>query len=157
MRYSYDPRLAEILRGLRWSVRPERYVLAGIDPRETVVALRLLAGIRSRLWQLFVAPDVITFILTESDWRGVSPAFPRARVERPYRAVTFENDLPPDLKGFMAVISDALATEGVPLLALSGFSRDHLLLREADLERALAALDRLVSSADADIEEEGSS
>jgi uncharacterized protein len=153
MPISYDPRLAEILRGLRWSVAPEHYVLAGINPRETAVALRLLAGIRSRLWQLFVAPDVITFILTEHDWRGLSPAFPRAQVERPYRAVTFENDLPPDLKGFLAVISDALATEGVPILALSAFSRDHLLVREADLDRALASLDRLVSSVDASDEE----
>lgn len=146
MSAAYDPRLPGILRQLRWSVRPERYVLAGIDPRETAVALRLLAGIRSRLWQLFVAPDIITFIVTESDWRSVSPAFPRARVERPYRAVTIENDLPPDLKGLLAVISDALATADVPILALSGFSRDHLLLREADLDRALAALDALVSS-----------
>jgi hypothetical protein len=35
----------------------------------------------------------------------------------------------------------------VPIVAISGFSRDHLLVREADLDRTLATLDALVSSA----------
>jgi hypothetical protein len=113
-------------------------------------AIRLLGGLRARLWQLFVAPDTITFILPESDWRSISPAFPRARVERPYRVVSFEIDLPPDLTGFLAVISAALAAASVPIVAISGFSRDHLLVREADLDRTLATLDALVSSAAAE-------
>ncbi|MGQ9827055.1 MAG: ACT domain-containing protein [Roseiflexus sp.] len=146
----YDPRLPDILRRMRWSALPERYVLAGIDPRESAVAIRLLGGLRARLWQLFVAPDTITFILPEHDWRSISPAFPRARVERPYRVVSFEIDLPPDLTGFLAVISEALAAAAVPIVAISGFSRDHLLVREADLDHALAALDALVSSMAAD-------
>ncbi len=146
----HDPRLPDILRRLRWLALPERYVLAGIDPRESAVVIRLLGGLRARLWQLFVAPDMITFILPENDWRSISPAFPRARVERPYRVVSFDIDLPPDLSGFLALISDALAAESVPIMAISGFSRDHLLLREADLDRALAVLDSLVSSAAAE-------
>jgi hypothetical protein len=146
----HDPRLPDILQQLRWSVLPERYVLAGIDPRESAVVIRLLGGLRARLWQLFVAPDTITFILPENDWRNISPAFPRARVERPYRVVSFDVDLPPDLTGFLALISNALAAESVPIVAVSGFSRDHLLLREADLDRALAVLDSLVSSAAAE-------
>lgn len=143
----HDPRLPDILRRLRWSALPERYVLVGIDPRESAVVIRLLGGLRAHLWQLFVAPDMITFILPENDWRSISPAFPRARVERPYRVVSFDIDLPPDLSGFLALISNALAAESVPIVAISGFSRDHLLLREADLDRALAVLDSLVSSA----------
>lgn len=146
----HDPRLPDILRRLRWSALPERYVLVGIDPRESAVVIRLLGGLRARLWQLFVAPDMITFILPENDWRSISPAFPRARVERPYRVVSFDIDLPPDLSGFLALISNALAADSVPIVAISGFSRDHLLLREADLDHALAVLDSLVSSAAAE-------
>jgi hypothetical protein len=135
-----DPRLAELFRTMRWRVRPERLVLAGIDPREQPVVLRLVAGLTGRLWQLTVEPEVVTLIVEESDWRSISPAFPRARIERPYRLISFEADLPPDLVGFMALVSTALAEAGVPILALCGFTRDHFLVREADLARAEAAI-----------------
>jgi hypothetical protein len=145
--FDTDPRLAAILRTLEWQVRPERLALVGIDPREQPVALRLVAGITGRLWQLTVAPEVVTLLLEESDWRQVSPAFPRARLERGYRAISFEVDLPPDLVGFMAALSGALAAAGVPLLAVCSFTRDHLVVREADLERAEAAIRDLVARA----------
>jgi hypothetical protein len=145
--FSADARLPEILRTMRWHVRPERLVLAGIDPREQPVALRLVAGLKGKLWQLTVEPEVVTLVVEESDWRAISPAFPRARAERPYRLISFALDLPPDLVGFMALLSGALARAGVPLLALCGFARDHLLVREADLPRAEAAIGELVDSA----------
>jgi hypothetical protein len=87
----------------------------------------------------------VTLVLEEPDWRAISPAFPHARVERPYRLISFEADLPPDLVGFMALTSGALARAGVPLLALCGFHRDHLLVRESDLERAEGAIRALIS------------
>jgi hypothetical protein len=139
--------LARIIGTMQWRVRPERLMLVGIDPREQPVALRLVSGFTGRFWQITVEPEVVTLALEESDWRAVSPAFPRARVERPYRAISFEVDLPPDLVGFMAVLSGALASAGVPLLAVSGFTRDHLLVREADLERAEACIAELVARA----------
>ena len=145
--FSADARLAELLRTIRWRVRPERLVLVGIDPREQAVALRLIGGLSGRFWQITVEPEVVTLVLEESDWRVIRPAFPRAQVERPYRAISFETDLPPDLVGFMAVVSSALAAAGVPLLAICGFARDHLLVREADLERAQAAIDALIARA----------
>ncbi|HWQ15753.1 MAG TPA: ACT domain-containing protein [Roseiflexaceae bacterium] len=143
--FSADARLAEIVRTMPWRTRPERLALVGIDPREQPVALRLVAGFTGRLWQLTVEPEMVTLLLDEADWRQVCPAFPRARVERPYRAISFEVDLPPDLVGFLALLSGALAAAGVPLLAVSGFSRDHLIVREADLERAEAAIRDLVA------------
>ena len=142
--FNADPRLVEIVRAMRWRARPERLALVGIDPREQPVALRLVAGLTGRLWQLTVEPEVVTLVLEESDWRAISPAFPRARVERPYRLISFEADLPPDLVGFLALLSGALAEAGVPLLALCGFTRDHLLVREADLSRAEAAIAALI-------------
>ncbi|MFO7169571.1 MAG: ACT domain-containing protein [Chloroflexota bacterium] len=145
--FNADPRLSEIVRTMRWRVRPERLVLVGIDPRELPVVLRVIGGLIGRFWQLTVEPEVVTLALEERDWRAVSPAFPHAEIERTYRAISFEVDLPPDLVGFMALISGALAEAGVPLLAVSGFRRDHLLVREADLERAEAAISALVARA----------
>lgn len=42
--------------------------------------------------------------------------------------------------GFLARLTAALAAAGIDVLALSSFSRDQLLVKEAEAERALAAL-----------------
>jgi uncharacterized protein len=136
---SADPRLAGIVRTMRWRVRPERLVLVGIDPREQPVALRLAGGLSGRFWQLIVEPEVVTLALDDTDWRQISPAFPRAEVERGFRAISFEVDL--------ALLSGALAGAGVPLLAVCGYNRDHLLVREQHLERAEAAIAALIARA----------
>ena len=60
--FNADPRLAEIVRAMRWRARPERLALVGIDPREQMVALRLVAGLTGRLWQLTVEPEVVTLV-----------------------------------------------------------------------------------------------
>jgi uncharacterized protein len=141
-----DPRIAILLRQARWQARPERFVLAGLNPNERVLALGLLAGVVSPFMQLIVEPDLLTLLLPQSDWRSLRPAFPHARVQQPFRVISFELDLPDDLVGFLAVASRALADAGVPILAICGYTKDHILVREEDLERALAALG---SSADA--------
>ena len=86
----------------------------------------------------------MTLAIAESDWRPISHAFPHARVERPYRVISFDLDLPGGLVGFMAAISGALAAAGVPLLAICAYSKDHLLVREEHLDAALGAIGALV-------------
>ena len=138
-----DPRIANLLGQARWQARPERFVLAGLNPNERALALGLLAGVVSPFMQLIVEPDLLTLLLPQSDWRSLKPAFPRARVQQPFRVISFDLDLPDDLVGFLAVASRALADAGVPILAVCGFTKDHLLVREEHLERALAALEAL--------------
>ncbi|HMO58733.1 MAG TPA: ACT domain-containing protein [Roseiflexaceae bacterium] len=142
-----DPRLAGLLAGLRWRVRPEHYALVGLDAREQIVALRLLAGLRATFWQVTVEPEMITLLVEERDWRDLAPAFTRPRVQRPMRIISFDIDLPPDLVGFMAMLTDAIAAMGVSLLAVCSFNQDHLVVREQDLDAVGAALDRLVTDA----------
>ena len=45
-----------------------------------------------------------------------------------------------EVVGFLARVTGALAAAGVPLGAVCGFSRDHLFVAEAHLERALETL-----------------
>ena len=135
-----DPRIATLLGQARWQARPERFVLAALKPNERVLALGLLASVTAPFMQLIVEPDVLTLLLPQSDWRSLRPAFPRARVQQPFRVISFDLDLPDDLVGFLAVASRALADAGVPILAICGYTKDHILVREEHLDRALAAL-----------------
>jgi hypothetical protein len=141
-----DPRIVTLLGQMRWQARPERFVLAALNPNERVLALGLLASVVAPFMQLIVEPDTLTLLLPQSDWRSLRPAFPRARVQQPFRVISFDLDLPDDLVGFLAHASRALADAGVPILAICGYTKDHILVREEHLARALAALG---SSADA--------
>jgi uncharacterized protein len=141
-----DPRLAAIFAQLRWHARPERFVVAGLAPRERLLAMQLLRSATGPFVQFTVEPDMLTLIVAEADWRILSPAFPRARVERPLRVISFDVDLPADLKGFLAAITGALATAGVPLLAICGYTKDHVLVREEHLDAAMQAVAALVSA-----------
>ena len=135
-----DPRIATLLGQARWQARPERFVLAALKPNERVLVQGLLAGVTAPFVQLIAEPDVLTLLLPQSDWRVLKPAFPHARVQAPFRVISFELDLPNDLVGFLAVASRALAEAGVPILAICGYTKDHILVREEHLERALTAL-----------------
>ena len=145
-----DPRpneqLCAVLARVRWHVRPERFVVAGLEPRERLLALRLLLGVVGSFWQFVVEPDTLTLIVAENEWRAMSPGFSHARIVRHYRVISFDLDLPAELVGFMAAISGALADAGVPLLAVCGYTKDHLLVREEHLEAALGALEALVAA-----------
>src|SRR5262245_36931638 len=139
-----NQQLRWVLAQLSWRARPERFVVAGLEPRERLLVLRLLPGVTGAFWQLVVEPDMVTLVVAEAEWRAISHAFPHARVVRPYRAISFDMDLPDGLVGFMAAVSGALARAGVPLLAVCGYARDHLLVREEHLAAALEAIEALV-------------
>jgi hypothetical protein len=135
-----DPRIAALLGQADWQALPERFVLAALKPNERMLVLGLLSSVTAPFMQLIVEPDVLTLLLPQSDWRVLKPAFPHARVQAPFRVISFDLDLPDDLVGFLAVASRALAAAGVPILAICGYTKDHILVREEHLERALTAL-----------------
>lgn len=60
-----------------------------------------------------------------------------------YRLITFDVTLEPELVGFMARISAALAEAGISLLPYAAYTRDHIFVAAADFDRALAALGKL--------------
>lgn len=144
-----DSQRSEYLRSifvqLRWHVRPDRFALVRLDPRERLLALRLLPGTVGEFTQLITEPDMLTLVLPERDWRAMRPAFPRAQVLFPQRVISFDVDLPADLVGFLAAISAALAEADVSLLAICGYAKDHVVVREPDLAAACAAIERLVA------------
>lgn len=141
-----DPRLPEIMSQRRWRARPERFALVGISQREHQLALRLLPGVTGSFVQLVVEPDIVTLLLPDRDWRVIRPAFPHARVQQPLKVISFDLDLPEDLTGFLATVATALAAAGVPILAVCGFTKDHVVVRERDLSAALRAIEGLAGA-----------
>jgi len=60
--------------------------------------------------------------------------------ERFFRLVTFDVTLPFGLTGFLSHVSTLLANKDIPILAISAYSTDHILVREEDLDSAIEVL-----------------
>jgi uncharacterized protein len=64
-------------------------------------------------------------------------------VDGGWKLITFDMVLPFNLVGFFAQISGTLADAGVSLLAISAYSRDHVLVKSKDLDKAVKSLEKL--------------
>jgi hypothetical protein len=132
----------ELLRRTRVEVAPGTFVLAGMRHAEWARLLQNpeLSPRPDSVFMLLRDPYEVTLLVEEEDWRAMRHAARDARVEAGWRLVTFNMELPWDVVGYLARVTEILAAEGVPVGALAAFSRDHLLIRQDDLARALRAL-----------------
>ena len=83
--------------------------------------------------------DEITIVIEES--RVIEENV--VEIEKGWKLLTFETVLPFDLVGFLATVSNKLAQAGVSIFAISSYSTDHILVKEADLPDAVDALKAL--------------
>ena len=86
----------------------------------------------------------ITLLLDEVDWKTMRHAARDARVESGFRILTFDVELDWSVVGFLASVTKILADSGIPVGALSAFSRDHLLIKQEHLGKALVTLGKYV-------------
>lgn len=85
-----------------------------------------------------------TLLLDETDFETMRYAVRDAKIERGFRLLTFDIELDFSVVGFLAEVARILADENVSIVALSAFSRDHLLIKQEDLARALKVLGNYV-------------
>jgi len=135
-------RAAELLRSAKVEVAAEAFALVGIS-REHLRGLLAEPSLSPRMsspFMIFMDAHEVTLILDEIDLANMSPGLGGAKIENGYRMLTFDIVLDLSVVGFMAEVSRILADAGVSILALSAYSRDILLIKQDDLEKALKAL-----------------
>src|SRR5215204_2739443 len=133
---------AELLRRARVEVAPETFALVGLrheDWRRLLENPELSPRAESDFF-LLRDPLEVTLLVEESDWRAMRHAARDARTEAGFRLVTLDVELGWDVVGFLAHVTGVLAEASVPVGALSSFSRDHLLIKQDDLGKALRVL-----------------
>ncbi len=133
---------AELLRRTKVDVLPGTFVLVGMRHADWSRLLENpeLSPRPDSVFMLLRDAHEVTLLLEEEDWRAMRHAARDARVETGFRLVTLGVELGWDVVGFLAHVTAILAGAGVPVGALSAFSRDHLLVKQEDLGRALRAL-----------------
>lgn len=78
-----------------------------------------------------------TVVVDQNEVRSVDAS----NVERDWKRLTFEMELPFDLVGFLAVVATALAEVEVSVFVLSSYSTDHLLVKKGDLDASVSKLE----------------
>ncbi|HEY0377103.1 MAG TPA: ACT domain-containing protein [Pyrinomonadaceae bacterium] len=133
---------AELLRRARVAVAPGTFFLVGLRHEDWARLLENpeLSPRGSAPFMLLRDEHEVTLLLDEEDWRTMRHAARDARVEGDFRLLTFDIELAWDVVGFMARVTRILSDAGISCGALSAFSRDHLLVKQADLAQALRAL-----------------
>ena len=91
-------------------------------------------------YMIFSEVSEVTLVVDAADFESVRPALGDSRFERGFRLLTFTAAMDFLVVGFLAEVSRVLAEAGVPIIALSSFSRDHLLVKQDKLADALKAL-----------------
>jgi len=89
---------------------------------------------------IFRDPREVTLLLQEDDLLRIRHVARDARVERGFRMLTFDLELPWNVVGYLARVTEILAAAQIPVGALSSFSRDHILVKQEDLGKALRVL-----------------
>ena len=84
--------------------------------------------------------DEVTVILPEALLDDPGWAGEALQVDAGWRRVTFEGPLPWELVGFLADVAGRLAGAQIPFTSVSGFTTDHVLVRAAQADLAVAVL-----------------
>lgn len=132
----------ELLRDCRIDVAPETFTLLSFGHAEFARLLQdsAISPRGSSPFLIFADAYEVTVLLAEDDLCLVRPFLGEARVEGGFRLLTFDIVLDFDVVGFLAEVSKILSDAAVPIFGISAFSRDHLLIKQDDLARALAVL-----------------
>ncbi|TNC22618.1 ACT domain-containing protein [Amycolatopsis alkalitolerans] len=121
------------MKRLAIDVQPEEYAVARLDP-DAAVPEELLAPGRGGLVSVTRTAAELS-VICAADFAPAS-----ARVEAGWRLLTVRGPLAFTLTGIIAALANELASAGVALVTLSTFDTDHVLVKQADLGRAVEAL-----------------
>jgi uncharacterized protein len=133
---------AELLRRTKVEVAPATFVVVGIRHEDWTRLLENpeLSPRAQSTFMLLRDPVEVTLLLEDEDWRAMRHAARDAKVEGGFRLVTLDIELAWNVVGFLARVTEILAAAGISVGALSAFSRDHLLIKQEDLGKALRVL-----------------
>lgn len=137
----------ELVKETKVEVSPETFYFVGLEWDAWRVLLEdpRLSPRMSAPFLILRDGHEVTLMLDETDLVNMRPGLSAAKIAGGYRMLTFDIVLDHSVVGFMAEISKILAESGVPILPISAYSRDHLLIKQDDLATALKALGPYVS------------
>lgn len=138
--------ITELLRKTRVEVSPETYFIVSLRDEDWRRLLENpeLSPRLSAPFMIFKDKWEVTLILDEVDYGTCRHAMRDAKVEGSFRLLSFDLVMDFNVVGFLAEVSRILAESDISIFVVSAFSRDHLLIKQDDLPKALKVLGNYV-------------
>ena len=136
----------ELLKQSKIEVSPETFHLISLSETDWYKILENpeLSPRMTAPFMIFRDKREVTMLLDEIDFGKIKNAIPNAKTEGNFRLLTFDIELGFDVVGFMAEVAKILADAKISIVAVSSFSRDHILIKQTDLSNALKSLRNFV-------------
>jgi len=138
--------ISELLKKTRVEVAPDIFALVSLRNEDWLKLLENpeLSPRMSAPFMILKDKWEVTLLLDEIDFEAMRVGLRDAKVAKGFRLLSFDIELDFSVVGFLAFISGKLAEAGISIVALSAFSRDHLLVKQGDLGKALKVLGEFV-------------
>lgn len=140
------PGLRHVLAQTELRTDDREYVIIDVPLEEYREAIELFAELGAVFSTAVIDEDELTLVLPFDVWDEARDDIAAAGEADGYRLITFDLTLELGLVGYLAMLTDVLAEEGIAIFAVSSYQRDHLLVKEMDFERAWAALEEFIAS-----------
>jgi len=136
-----------LLKNTRVEVAPETFYLISLTHQDWLKLLENpeLSPRMTAPFMIFRDKWEVTLLLDEVDFKTIRYAIREAKTRGNFRLLSFDIELDFDTVGFLAQVSKILAEANISIVALSAFSRDHLLIKQEDLPKALKVLGNYVA------------
>ena len=141
--------VSELLRQTKVDVAPATYAVIGLSHQVWAQLLENpeLSPRADAPFMIFRDQHEVTLLIEEDDWARLRHAARDAKVEKDFRLVTLDISLPWNTVGYLTRVTELLADAGISIGAITAFSRDHLLIKQADLGKAMRVLGEHVAEA----------
>ena len=136
----------ELLKTTKVEVAPETFFLVSLPHNDWLKLLENpeLSPRMSVPFMIFRDRWEVTLLLDEVDFKTIRYQIRDAKTAGNYRLLSFDVELDFSVVGFLAEVARVLAAAEISIIALSAFSRDHVLIKQSDLSKTLKVLGEYV-------------
>ena len=138
--------ILDLLKKTRVEVAPDTYTLVSLSHENWRKLLENpeLSPRMTTPFMIFQDRFEVTLLLDEIDYEKIKYSILSAKSQSGFRLLTFDIELDFTVVGFLAFVAKLLADANISIIALSAFSRDHLLIKQNDLAKVLIVLGEYV-------------
>ncbi len=128
-------------------LHPDEFLLVRLPPTAVIAAAGVVAELAEPFIAIILDSRELTCIIERESFEEYAHRLLDAQVsDTTYRLLTLDHSLESTLVGLIALISRVLADANIPILALSAYAYDHLLVPTEKATAALTALEQFQNS-----------